>query len=35
MWHTDIQVDENEDVWTKTLPGDLASLFNESRDYDE
>lgn len=35
MWHTDIQVDENEDVWTTTLPGDLASLFNETRDYDE
>ena len=35
MWHTDIQVDETEDVWTFTLPANLASLFDETRDYDE
>lgn len=35
MWHTDIQVDETEDVWTFTLPANLSSLFDETRDYDE
>lgn len=35
MWHTQINVNEQDEVWTTTLPAQLSSLFDETGDYDE
>lgn len=35
MWRTEINVNEQDEVWTLTLPSSLSSLFDETGDYDE
>jgi hypothetical protein len=35
MWHASINVNEQDEVWTLTLPSNLSSLFDETGDYDE